>query len=93
MQNKPQSTFPILQGKKIALVVNQTSVIDNTHLVDSLVNLQLTLKTIFAPEHGFRGEADAGAHVANGIDTKTKLPIISLYGNNKKPTARAIERY
>lgn len=83
--------LPLLQGKNIALVVNQTSVIQNTHLVDSLFSYHLRLKTIFAPEHGFRGEADAGAHVANGIDTKTKLPIISLYGNNKKPTPEQLK--
>jgi uncharacterized protein YbbC (DUF1343 family) len=80
-----------LQGKTIALVVNHTSMIGKTHLADSLLSLGVKIKTIFAPEHGFRGTADAGEHVANGIDKKTGLPIVSLYGNNKKPSAAQLE--
>ncbi|MFT5915780.1 MAG: hypothetical protein ACI81T_002283 [Bacteroidia bacterium] len=80
--------LPLLKGKKIALVVNQTSTIGNTHLVDSLVGLSesasFSIEKIFAPEHGFRGTADAGEKVKDGKDTKTGLPIISLYGKNKK---------
>ena len=76
-----------LKGKSIALVVNQTSRIGEVHLVDSLLRLGLKIKTIFAPEHGFRGDHSAGAHVASGKDKKTGLPIISLYGNHKKPTS------
>lgn len=83
--------LPLLRDKKIALVVNQTSTIKATHLVDSLINLGIDIKTIFAPEHGFRGNADAGEHVKDGIDTKTKLPIISLYGKNKKPYTSQLE--
>ncbi|MEI7801185.1 MAG: DUF1343 domain-containing protein [Bacteroidota bacterium] len=79
--------LPLLKDKKIALVVNATSYIGNTHLVDSLLLLGVTVKKIFAPEHGFRGTADAGDEIANTIDSKTKLPIVSLYGNHKKPTA------
>ena len=79
-----------LKGKKIAIVANQTSVISNgsnyTHLVDSLVSLKLNIQKVFAPEHGFRGKADAGESIADGIDSKTGLPLISLYGKNKKPT-------
>ena len=78
--------FPFLENKNIALVVNQTSTIGAIHLVDSLINSNFKIKKVFAPEHGFRGTADAGEHVKNHIDTKTGLPIISLYGNNKKPT-------
>ncbi|MFT2009555.1 DUF1343 domain-containing protein [Pontibacter sp. 13R65] len=74
-----------LQGKRVGLVVNQTSVIGQTHIVDSLLSHGINITTIFAPEHGFRGDADAGAHVKDAKDTKTGLPIISLYGNNKKP--------
>jgi len=74
------------QNKRIGLLVNQTSIAHNEHLVDQLHEKGLKLETIFAPEHGFRGDADAGAHVKNGKDTKTGLPIISLYGKNKKPT-------
>ena len=80
-----------LKGKTIALVVNHTSMIGKMHLADSLLSLGIKIKTIFAPEHGFRGTADAGEHVENGIDKKTGLPIVSLYGNNKKPSADQLE--
>ncbi len=80
-----------LKGKTVALVVNHTSTIGKTHLADSLISLGIKIKTIFAPEHGFRGTADAGEHVANGIDKKTGLPIVSLYGSNKKPSAAQLE--
>tara|TARA_R110002072_G_scaffold20671_23_gene74720 strand:- start:1249 stop:2439 length:1191 start_codon:yes stop_codon:yes gene_type:complete len=77
-----------IKGKSIAIVANQTSVISNgnkyTHLVDSLVALNMNIKKVFAPEHGFRGKADAGEFIKDGLDTKTGLPIISLYGKNKK---------
>ncbi len=77
--------LPMLQGKNVALVVNQSSLIDHTHLVDSLLTLGVHVKTIFSPEHGFRGNADAGEKVKSSVDSKTGLPIVSLYGNNKKP--------
>ena len=73
------------EGKKVGIVANQTSVIGNTHLVDSLISLGVDLRAIYCPEHGFRGEAEAGAKINSSIDEKTNLPIISLYGNNKKP--------
>lgn len=82
---------PDLKGKTVALVVNHTSMIGKIHLADSLLSLGIKIKTIFAPEHGFRGTADAGEHVANGIDKKTGLPIVSLYGANKKPSATQLE--
>ncbi|MDO6389161.1 DUF1343 domain-containing protein [Pontibacter sp. BT731] len=75
-----------LEGKRVGMVVNQTSVIGKTHLVDTLISRSVEVTTIFAPEHGFRGEADAGAHIKDAKDTKTGLPIISLYGSNKKPS-------
>lgn len=78
--------LPVLKGKKTALVVNQTSIIGNTHLVDTLLKSGVNIRCIFAPEHGFRGDASAGTKVNNGKDPKTELPIISLYGNHKKPT-------
>jgi uncharacterized protein YbbC (DUF1343 family) len=78
--------LPLLKGKRVAMVVNQTSVIGKSHEVDSLLALGVNIKLIYAPEHGFRGDADAGAHVSNATDTKTGLPIFSLYGKNKKPT-------
>lgn len=79
--------LPLLEGKSVGLVVNQTSLINNkTHLVDSLLSRGVNIKVIFAPEHGFRGDHSAGAHVNSGKDEKTNLPIISLYGDHKKPT-------
>lgn len=79
--------LPMLQGKRIALLANQTSMVGNTHLLDTLLRLKVNVKKIFVPEHGFRGTADAGAHIKNGTDAGTGVPIISLYGNNKKPKA------
>ncbi len=79
--------LPLLKGKKIALVVNQTSLVGKTALPDTLLKLKIKVKKVFAPEHGFRGEASAGAEVKNSKDKKTGLPILSLYGKNKKPTA------
>lgn len=75
-----------LNFKKVGVVANHTSTIGKTHLVDSLLSLGIKIVKVFSPEHGFRGEADAGEKVASGIDAKTKLPLISLYGSNKKPT-------
>ena len=80
-----------LKGKTVALVVNHTSTIGKTHLADSLISLGVKIKTIFAPEHGFRGTADAGEHVTNGVDKKTGIPIVSLYGANKKPSVAQLE--
>ena len=78
--------LPLLKGKKIGIVTNQTGILSNkTHLVDFLLAKDVAIKTIFAPEHGFRGTADAGEHIVDGKDPKTGLPIISLYGDNKKP--------
>ncbi len=81
-----------LQNKKVALVVNQTSIIgkNRTHIVDTLLAKKIQIQTIFAPEHGFRGTADAGEKIANSLDAKTGIPIISLYGKNKKPTAEQL---
>ncbi len=83
--------LPQLAGKRVGVIVNQTSMLGNTHLVDTLISRGVEIKTIFAPEHGFRGEADAGAHIKDGTDPKTGLPIISLYGSNKKPLPEQIK--
>jgi uncharacterized protein YbbC (DUF1343 family) len=80
-----------LQNKKVALVVNPTSMIGKTHLVDSLLSLGIRVEKIFAPEHGFRGLADAGEKVENTTDKKTGLPVISLYGTHKKPNAQDLK--
>lgn len=82
--------FPLLEGKSIAVVGNQSSLIASTHLVDSLVNSGLDVVKVFSPEHGFRGTADAGAYIDNGVDERTGLPIVSLYGSNKKPKAEQL---
>jgi uncharacterized protein YbbC (DUF1343 family) len=75
-----------LKGKRVAIVANQTSVIHGVHLVDSLLALHINVVKIFAPEHGFRGDVDAGEHINSSKDEKTGKPLISLYGNHKKPT-------
>ncbi|MFZ4376366.1 MAG: exo-beta-N-acetylmuramidase NamZ family protein, partial [Saprospiraceae bacterium] len=83
--------LPLLKGKNIGLVVNQTSTIGHIHLVDSLINLGLNIKKIFAPEHGFRGSADAGEKISDSKDPKTGLPIISIYGSKKAPDKADLE--
>ncbi len=80
-----QEYLLILKDKDVALVVNHTSLVDSTHLVDTLLAVGIRVKQIFAPEHGFRGDAANGETVKDAVDTKTGLPIISLYGKNKKP--------
>ncbi|GAA4829932.1 DUF1343 domain-containing protein [Algivirga pacifica] len=82
-----EAYLPLLKGKKVGMLVNQTSTIANTHLVDTLYALGVDIQYIFAPEHGFRGDADAGAHIKDSKDPKTGVEIISIYGKNKKPSA------
>jgi uncharacterized protein YbbC (DUF1343 family) len=77
----------MLKGKNVAVVANYTAMIGKTHLVDSLLKSGITVKKIFCPEHGFRGLADAGESIKNSVDTKTGLPVISLYGNHLRPKA------
>ncbi|MBS1486937.1 MAG: DUF1343 domain-containing protein [Bacteroidetes bacterium] len=83
--------LPLISGKNIALMVNQTSVIGRVHLVDSLLHANVRIKKIFSAEHGFRGTADAGETVNNSIDQATGIPVVSLYGKNKKPTAEDLK--
>ncbi len=82
--------LPLLEGKTVGLVVNHTSVIQKTHLIDTLLSRGIEVIKIFTPEHGLRGNADAGEEIKSGIDTQTGLPIVSLYGDNKKPTAEQV---
>ncbi len=101
--NKTSEYVPLLKDKKIAVVANQTSVIFKndtgignggaayTHLVDSLLSLQISVSRVFSPEHGFRGMADAGEKVENGVDLQSGLPIISLYGAHRKPAKEDLE--
>ncbi|MBR4468004.1 MAG: DUF1343 domain-containing protein [Bacteroidales bacterium] len=83
--------LPMLEGKRVGVVGNQTSIIGKTHLVDSLLSLGVDIRRIYTPEHGFRGKADAGAKVNSSKDEKTGLPIVSLYGKNKKPTPEMLK--
>ncbi len=83
--------FPLLKGKKIAVVANHTAILGHDHLVDSLKNSGFKIKCVFAPEHGFRGESGNGDKVSGGKDPKTGIPIISLYGKHLKPTAKDLE--
>ncbi|RFS19736.1 DUF1343 domain-containing protein [Chitinophaga silvatica] len=78
--------LPLLKNKRVALMVNQTSTIDNTHLVDTLLKLKIKISKIFSPEHGFRGNAGHGETVANSVDSATGIPIVSLYGQHRKAT-------
>lgn len=85
--DRPELYLSQLRNKNIAVVTNQTGrLADGTFLIDFLVKNNVKIKSIFAPEHGFRGDADAGEHVKNGTDSKTGIPVNSLYGSNKKPT-------
>lgn len=87
-----ENYLPLLKDKKVGVVSNQTGVLTNkTHLVDFLLSNAINVEKIFAPEHGFRGTADAGELIVDGKDTKTGLPIISLYGANKKPKPEQLE--
>lgn len=84
--------LPLLKNKRVGMVVNQTSTIHQTHLVDSLLQLGVNIEMIFAPEHGFRGDHSAGEHVKSTIDAKTGIDIQSLYGNKKKPSAEIMSK-
>ncbi|MGO4822315.1 MULTISPECIES: exo-beta-N-acetylmuramidase NamZ family protein [unclassified Flavobacterium] len=99
-----ESYIPLLKDKKIGVVTNQTGIVlveestmdrankkKQIHLVDFLIDQQIKIQKIFAPEHGFRGTADAGEHIVDGKDSKTGLPIISLYGDNKKPKTAQLD--
>ncbi|MFN0037271.1 MAG: exo-beta-N-acetylmuramidase NamZ domain-containing protein [Saprospiraceae bacterium] len=77
--------LPMLEGKEVALVVNQTSLVGGRHLADTLQSLGVCISVIFAPEHGFRGDADAGEHIQDGYDLRTGAAIVSLYGKRRKP--------
>lgn len=80
-----------LSGKKVGVVGNQSSIFNGVHLVDTLLSSGINVVKIFSPEHGFRGTADEGAAIASSIDEKTGIPIVSLYGKNKKPTSENLQ--
>ncbi|MBQ0016182.1 MAG: DUF1343 domain-containing protein [Bacteroidales bacterium] len=83
--------LPLLRDKQVAVVGNHTSLVGNTHLVDTLLSSGVKVAKIFSPEHGFRGTAAAGAKVNSSIDDATGIPIVSLYGGNKKPTSQQLQ--
>lgn len=83
--------LPLLKDKRVAVLANQTSIIGKSHLVDSLQKLGINIVKVFGPEHGFRGDASAGAHVGNAIDESTGIPIISLYGKKNKPSKEDLQ--
>ena len=88
-----EQVLSLLRGKRVALVVNQTSVVgtERVHLLDTLLSSGIQVKRVFAPEHGFRGDADAGAAVSDSRDSKTNIPIVSIYGKKKKPSPSSIK--
>jgi uncharacterized protein YbbC (DUF1343 family) len=87
-----KSYIKILEQENVGVVAHQASLVNpNTHLIDTLLSLKVNIKKVFAPEHGFRGDADAGESVADQKDLKTGLPILSLYGRNKKPSKESLE--
>lgn len=83
--------LPLLKDKTVGVIANQTSVVGNTHLVDTLLALGISIKSVFAPEHGFRGNASAGEKISDSNDLKTGLPIVSLYGSSKKPKPEVLD--
>lgn len=80
-----------IEGEKVGLLVNHTSMVGEEHLVDFLLEKGITIEKIFAPEHGFRGVADAGEEIKDNVDSKTGIRIMSIYGNNKKPTPEMMD--
>jgi len=82
--------LPLLEGKRVAMLVNHTTMLGETHLVDTLKSRGVNIVKVFAAEHGFRGDADAGQKIEDGVDSRTGIPIVSLYGKTRKPTAEML---
>ncbi|MBK7965359.1 MAG: DUF1343 domain-containing protein [Bacteroidetes bacterium] len=82
--------LPILKGRTVGVIANPTSVVNGVHLVDTLLSLKVNIGCVYAPEHGFRGEAEAGEAVASGIDKKSGVKVFSLYGDHKKPSDESL---
>lgn len=86
--------FPILKDKRIAIFSNHTGMVGNKHLLDILIENKFNVTAIFSPEHGFRGDADAGEHVSSSVDSKTGVPILSLYeGKDRKPSSTSMKKF
>lgn len=88
---QPEIYLPLLLNKNVALVANHTSLVRDRHLLDFMLEKQVAVKKVFCPEHGFRGDADAGEKIGDQTDPATGLSVISLYGNNRKPTNAQME--
>ncbi len=89
-----ESYFPLIEGKRVAVLTNQTGMVGDEHLVDMLKRKEFNVVGIFSPEHGFRGTADAGEHVASSVDEKTGIPIWSLYdGKSGKPAVETMDKF
>ncbi len=88
---KVEVWLPILEGKRVGLLVNHTSMVNEVHLLDTMLALGIDVQRIFVPEHGFRGTGDAGELIKDGVDVRSGLPIISLYGASKKPDQRQLD--
>ncbi len=78
--------LPLIKGKRVAILANQTAIVGTAHLVDTLQKRGVNIVKVFGPEHGFRGNVSAGVHVADEVDPSTGIPIISLYGKKRKPS-------
>lgn len=89
--HQTQEYLPLLKNKRVGIFANHTSVINKTHVVDSLKKIGISITKIFAPEHGFRGKADAGEHVNSSVDSATQIQVVSLYGAKRKPSAKDVE--
>jgi len=85
------SYFNELEGKRVGLVMNPTAVVNGVHMLDTLMSLNVEISALFAPEHGFRGEAGAGEKIEDGVDLETGLPVYSLYGSSRKPSPEMLE--
>lgn len=90
---RTEEYLPLLKGKRVGMVINHTSIVgeEQTCLLDTLLRLNINVVKVFTPEHGFRGNADAGETIKDGKDSRTGTPLISLYGNNKKPTMQQLQ--
>ncbi|HEX7905515.1 MAG TPA: DUF1343 domain-containing protein [Chitinophagaceae bacterium] len=89
--DRMEKYLPLIKGRTVGIFANQTSMVGNTHLVDTLKKSGVDIRVIFGPEHGFRGTADAGEKVGNYIDEKTGIPVVSLYGSKRRPDAEDVK--
>ncbi|HCE56669.1 MAG TPA: DUF1343 domain-containing protein, partial [Prolixibacteraceae bacterium] len=89
--DQPEKYLPLMKGKRLGLVVNHTSLKGTMHLADFLISEEIDVQKIFAPEHGFRGDASAGEEIQDGVDVKTGVQVVSLYGKNRKPTSEHLK--